>query len=82
MFRRVLILVAIISLVYMVAVDLTVVFQWYMESSSLLPLLKLRNAAVPPTMPGIEPMKVYKVTASTLMTFSLAAAQSTSLSTF
>lgn len=79
-FRRVLSGVAVVSLLYMIAIVLTVIFQWYLDSASLLSVLKLRHAVVPSTTRGIVSMKTSKVTASKLMISLLVAALSTPVS--
>ena len=75
-FRRICIWVAYISLVYMVVIDFTVIFQWYVGSVSLLSGLKLREAVTQFTTLGTVSVKTFKATASTSMGSSSVAAPS------
>ena len=54
LFRHLVLGFAVASLLYMVAIDLTIIFQWYIDPASLSPLLKLRYAVILFTTPGIE----------------------------
>ena len=80
-FRRMFVCVGIVSLLYMVSIEFTVIFQWYASSAPLLSLQKLTQAVIPSTTPGTVSTQTSMVTASTLMLSSLVAAPSMSLST-
>ncbi len=66
----------------MVAIDLTIILQWFVYPEFLLMQLNLKDAVAHSTTPGIESMKAFKATVSMLMTSSLAAARPTLVSTF
>lgn len=78
-FRRMFICVGIVSLLYMVSIEFTVIFQWYADAAPLLSLQRLIPAVIPFTTPGIGSTQIFMVTASTLMLSSLVAAPLTSL---
>ena len=64
-FRRVCIWVAHFSWVYMVSIDLTILFQWHVDSASLLSRLQLMSTVTLFITPGIASVLTCKVTAST-----------------
>ena len=77
-FRRLLVWVAVVSLLYMVAIDLTIIFQWYTNPALPLPNLKLRYVVIPFTSLGTVSIRMLEGIATTLMASSLVAAQSMS----
>ena len=78
-FRRICIWVAHFSWVYMVSIDLTIIFQWHVDSASLLSRLQLMSIVIPFITPGIASVLTCKVTASTSIDSSSVAAPSIAL---
>ena len=76
-FRRICVWLAHVSLVYMVVIDFTVIFQWYAYLYISPPALTLNDSVTQSTTPGTVSAQTSKATASTSTDSSSPAAPST-----